>query len=42
MEKAYIWYEEKKYPIRRTNKVENGKTKRNNGYQLKYGGSSDV
>lgn len=42
MEKAYIWYEEKKYPIRRTNKVENGKTKRNNGYQLKYGGSADV
>ena len=43
MEKAYIWYEEKKYPIRKTNKVENGKTKRNNGYELKYeGGNSDV
>ena len=42
MEKAYIWYENKKYPIHKTNKVENGRTKRNNGYELKYGGGNDV
>ena len=42
MEKAYIWYEEKKYPIRKTNKIENGKTKRNNEYAINYGGTNDV
>ena len=42
MEKAYIWYEEKKYPIRKTNKVENGKNKRNNEYEINYGGTKDV
>lgn len=42
MEKAYIWYENKKYPIHKTNKVENGRTKRNNGYELNYGGGNDV
>ena len=42
MEKAYIWYEEKKYPIRKTNKIENGKTKRNNEYAINYGGANDV
>jgi len=42
MENAYIWYEEKKYPIRKTNKVENGRTKRNNGYEVDYGGENNV
>ena len=42
MENAYIWYEEKKYPIRKTNKVENGRTKRNNGYEVNYGGTDNV
>ena len=42
MEKAYIWYEEKKYSIRKTNKIENGKTKRNNEYAINYGGTNDV
>lgn len=40
MEKAYILYELKQYIIRKTNKVENGKTKRNNTYELKYGGAN--
>lgn len=40
MEKAYILYENKQYLIRKTNKVENGKTKRNNSYELNYGGSN--
>ena len=30
MSTAYILYDDKKYPIRRTNKVENAHTKRNN------------
>ena len=38
MEQAYILYEGKQYPIRKTNKVENSKTKRNNIYELHYGG----
>ncbi len=39
MEKAYILYDEKKYEIRKTNKVENGKVKRtNHTYELSYGG----
>ena len=42
MEKAYIWHEKQKYPIRRTNKVENGKTRRNNGYEVNYGGINNV
>lgn len=39
MEHAYILYENKMYPIRKTNKVENGKTRRNNTYELNYGGA---
>jgi transposase InsO family protein len=30
MEKAYILYDKKRYPLRKTNKVENGRTKRAN------------
>lgn len=37
MEHAYIYYEEKQYPIRKTNKVENSRTKRKNEYQITYG-----
>ncbi len=37
MEHAHIYYEEKQYPIRKTNKVENSTTKRNNAYQITYG-----
>lgn len=40
MEKAYIEYESKQYLIRKTNKVENGKTKRKNTYELNYGGTN--
>ncbi len=38
MEHAYILDDKVKYPIRKTNKVENGKTKRNNAYAISYGG----
>jgi len=38
MEHAYILDDGVKYPIRKTNKVENGKTKRNNAYAISYGG----
>lgn len=38
MEHAYILDSKVKYPIRKTNKVENGKTKRNNAYAISYGG----
>jgi transposase InsO family protein len=38
MESAYILDEGINYPIRKTNKVENGKTKRNNSYSISYGG----
>lgn len=37
MEHAYILDSKVKYPIRKTNKVENGKTKRNNAYAISYG-----
>jgi len=40
MENAYILEDEVKYLIRKTNKVENGKTKRNNTYAINYGGDS--
>ena len=36
MENAYIYYENTKYSIRKTNKVENGKTKRQNPYSIDY------
>jgi transposase InsO family protein len=43
MEHAYILDDKIKYPIRKTNKVENGKTKRNNAYAISYGeGDMDV
>ena len=43
MEHAYIFDDEVSYPIRKTNKVENGKTKRNNAYVINYeGGGMDV
>ncbi len=38
MEHAYILDDKTKYPIRKTNKVENGKTKRNNAYAISYAG----
>lgn len=43
MESAYIFDDGHKYTIRKTNKVENGNTKRNNTYSLNYkGGDSHV
>ena len=45
MQDAYIFYEGKHYPIRATNRVENGRTKRNNTHAIDYskvGGSCDV
>lgn len=36
MDSAYIYYEEIKYNIRKTNKVENGKTKRKNLFNIDY------
>ena len=36
MEEAYIYYEYRHYPIRRTNRVENGKTKRENTHAIDY------
>jgi putative transposase len=45
MEDAYIFFEGDKYPIRRTNRVENGKTKRNNKHAIDYSkmeGSTNV
>lgn len=37
---AFIWEEDKRIPIRLTNKIENSKTKRKNRYSLAYGGDS--
>lgn len=42
LENAYIQDNDLKYPIRKTNKVENSKTKRNNVYPIEYGGESHV
>jgi len=36
MESAYIYFEKIKYSIRKTNKVENGKTKRKNSFAIDY------
>lgn len=36
MDNAYLFYENTKYPIRKTNKVENGKTKRKNQFSIDY------
>jgi transposase InsO family protein len=45
MQDAYIFFEGRKYPIRQTNRVENGRTKRNNQHSIDYskiGGSDHV
>lgn len=36
MQDAYIFFEGRKYPIRQTNRVENGRTKRNNRHSIDY------
>jgi len=36
MQDAYIFFEGRKYPIRKTNRVENGRTKRNNQNAIDY------
>jgi len=36
MDEAYIFYENEKYPIKKTNKVENGKSKRKNTFSINY------
>jgi len=36
MDNAYIYYENIKYSIRKTNKIENGKTKRKNSFPIDY------
>ncbi len=41
MEHAYIFDNGTHYPVRKTNKVENGRTKRNNTYSIDYGGELD-
>lgn len=38
MDNAYIFYADKKYPIKKTNKIENGKTKRKNSFSISYKG----
>ena len=45
MEDAYILFEDEKFPIRKTNRIENGKTKRNNEHAIDYsklGGTNNV
>jgi len=45
MQDAYIFFEGGKYPIRQTNRVENGRVKRNNQHLINYsemGGSDNV
>ena len=45
MQDAYILFEGKKYPIRQTNRVKNGRTKRNNHHSIDYskmGGPDNV
>ena len=45
MQDACIFFEGRKYPIRQTNRVENGRTKRNNQHSIDYskmGGSDNV
>lgn len=36
MQEAYIFFDGKKYPIRQTNRVENGRTKRSNQHAIDY------
>ena len=44
MGNAYIYYEDSKYPIKETNRVDNGKTKRKNTFKIDYSrdGEGDV
>jgi transposase InsO family protein len=45
MENAYVFFEGTKYPIRQTNRVENGRTKRKNQHAIDYsklGGYDDI
>jgi hypothetical protein len=41
MQDAYIFFEGRKYPIRKTNRVENGRTKRNNQNAIDYSRMED-
>jgi putative transposase len=41
MQDAYIFFEGRKYPIRKTNRVENGRTKRNNQHAIDYSRMED-
>lgn len=41
MQDAYIFFEGKRYPIRLTNRVENGRTKRNNQHAIDYSKMED-
>lgn len=41
MQDAYIFFEGKHYPIRLTNRIENGHTKRNNQYAIDYSKMED-
>jgi putative transposase len=41
MENSYILDDGIRYPVRKTNKVENGRTKRKNNYAINYGGATD-
>jgi hypothetical protein len=41
MADAYIFFEGKHYPIRITNRVENGRTKRNNTHAIDYSKMGD-
>ena len=42
MADAYIFFEGEKYPIRRTNRVENGKTKRDNIHAIDYSNMEEI
>lgn len=42
MQDAYIFFEGKHYPIRPTNRVENGRTKRNNTHAIDYSKMGDL
>jgi len=41
MQNAYILFEGTNYPIRPTNREENGRTKRNNSYAIDYSKMGD-
>ena len=42
MQDAYIFFEGKRYPLRSTNRVENGRTKRNNTHAIDYSKMGDL